>query len=409
MKQPVVKALLYTSHDNDDYRFKAKSVESTSAKYAYLTGTTGYNYRKYLQRRPRSKHIQAIIDKLRYYNVINNQNNIHKYEHKLTQIQKCKIPIYQSRPNINFDHKPALQSLVISTGLKSSDPELELEGLFFNWCRAFKQNTFDWEYYGAYHEDTSQPHFHLVIFESKEKMQRISKKDLSRVFNKTALKRFKEHLGAKTKNTSRPPILINNELLQKLHTKIQQIRSLKSARARNLLTIFLNLIGMVINKINLYDTKFRHLSYNHRDDLRLPRAIVTGVYKKYQKQPVDYLSEYAKITPDAINSSVGLIKMAYKTLKQNQLMKEMQLYLDVIKTIPFQNDLTQYRQSLFLAMKSLQVQQDLQRQDEPVFNPLATEQLKQAQIKENELKRLFQKHLIQPVNQTKQQHRVQLR
>lgn len=409
MKQPVVKALLYTSHDNDDYHFKAKSVESTSAKYAYLTGTTGYNYQKYLQRRPRSKHIQAIMDKLRYYNVINDRLNVQKYEQKLNQIQKCKIPIYQSRPNIDFDHKPALQSLIISTGLKSSDPELKLAGLFFDWCQAFKQNTYDWDYYGAYHEDTSYPHFHLVIFESKNKAQLMTKKELPRVFNKTALKRFKEQLGAKTKETVRAPILINDQMLHKLHAKIQQIRSLKSARARNLLTIFLNLIGMVINKINLYDTKFRHLSYNHRDDLRLPRAIVTGAYKKYQKQPVDYLSEYAKIVPDAINSSVGLIKLAYKTLKQNQLMKEMQLYLDVIKTIPFQNDLAQYRQSLFLAMKSLQVQQDLEQQIQPAFNPLTSEQLKQNQIQSSELKRLFQKHLIQPVNPNKQRHRVQLR
>lgn len=407
IKKPIVKALLY-HHPENEYQFKAKGIESTSSKYEYLINKTGATCRKYFQRRSLSRHLLQQQEKARYYQTIGDQEAHQKALNKFRHLENHGINKLIESGIWGMDHKPALQSLMISLGYDVPYPEAKAYELFYLWCVAHKQKSYEWDFYAVYHQDTSNPHFHIVIYESALKRpQRILKaKTLYRFFSKPKLKKFKDLVGCQKEAASLDGIEINIDILKMLHQKIIKLQTMKEQKNRNLLKIFLNLIGMKINQLKTYDAIYTNLCHNKRDDLVLPQSI-----KKSK-----YFEQYLAIRPDALTCSVGIIKKEYKQLKQAQYIKEMQIYLEAIKNIEFNENMTIYCQQLELEFWRIlnqlsQNQQDYQAQ--VLAQKLqAIEQLTgQRVVNSKQLDTLFgfDKKLIQPVDQTKLRKVVRIR
>lgn len=407
IKKPIVKALLY-HHPENEYQFKAKGIESTSSKYEYLINKTGATCRKYFQRRSLSRHLLQQQEKARYYQTIGDQEAHQKALNKFRHLESHGINKLIESGNWRMDHKPALQSLMISLGYDVPYPEAKAYELFYLWCVAHKQKSYEWDFYAVYHQDTTNPHFHIVIYESPLKRpQRILKaKTLYRFFSKPKLKKFKDLVGCQKEAASLDGIEINIDILKMLHQKIIKLQTMKEQKNRNLLKIFLNLIGMKINQLKTYDAIYTNLCHNKRDDLVLPQSI-----KKSK-----YFEQYLAIRPDALTCSVGIIKKEYKQLKQAQYIKEMQIYLEAIKNIEFNENMTIYCQQLELEFWKIlnqlsQNQQDYQAQI--LAQKLqAIEQLTgQRVVNSKQLDVLFgfDKKLIQPVDQTKLRKVVRIR
>lgn len=255
----------------------------------------------------------------------------------------------------------------------------------------------EWEYYGVYHRDTDNPHFHLVVYESQLKREkyRFKANTLYRQFSKPKLKRFKELVGCTTESQKFDGLEIKIETVKQLHTMVMKLDSVKEQRDRNLLKVFLNFIGMQINQLKTYDPIYTNLCHNKRDDLILPQSIRRS----------KYFEDYLIIRPDALTCTVGIIKKEYKRLKLLEYIKEMQIYLEAIKKVSFNENLYIYCQQIEVEFQKI-LNQLNQRIDSYETNQLA-QNLQKIEtaigdkiVNNEQLEKLFgyDKKLIKPVD-----------
>lgn len=406
-KSPIVKALLYHHHQNE-YQFKSKGIESTSAKYDYLVKKTGANCQKYLQRRALSKHLLQQQEKARYYQTIGDHQAHKKALKKFQYLEKNGINEIIESSGLGLEHQPALQSLMISLGYDVPYPQAKAWELFYLWCKNQKQNSYEWDFYAVYHQDTANPHFHMVIYESVAKRpQRLLKvKTLYRFFSKPKLKKFKELIGCQKEASMFDGIEINVDILKILHQKIVGFQSVKEQNNRNLLKIYLNLIGMKINQLKTYDVIYKNLCHNKRDDLVLPQSI-----KKSK-----YFEQYLAIRPDALTCSVGVIKKTYKELKLAQYIKEMQIYLEAIKRVEFNENMEIYCQQIEVEFR--QILNQLAKNDQDYESQLLVKKFQaietlvgQKVINSDQLEVLFgsENKLIKPFDRAKMRQTIRIR
>lgn len=293
-------------HINDD--FKKHSKVKNISLYQHIASNS---YRNYLKRKPKSIYVRDAKKIIRQGEKLQDQKLIDKGYRKLHFLQNNEVLFYEKFSNqkvkflndkVQNNFEPLHINLIISPGkLKHFNLPYPLAYLHYYYLDITKhlkhnQNKNDlWNYYGAYHNDTLHPHFHLVIYQNEYgyKKKPLNTLDKARqIYSSQVLKEIKQRYNF-INNKKSLSFAFNHEIIEKLIEKIKTFNPLFINNKQIFVCKWL-LKALKININNLdFNYKYRQLYntlINHKNFYARPKndEELFNSLKHLVKSPKDY-------------------------------------------------------------------------------------------------------------------------